>query len=156
MHKYLILIIILCLIGTPFCQTVYAETLEWKETVAIEDQTNIAEGDLLKVKAGTQIKLTNLKSKLNIMGELRVNGSEKKPATIVIPNLLNNASTTSIQEKSLIITNSNLKELEIHPYSVDTGEIVDELKAFRKQYAFVWVVLMGIQIYLVLNRTTYW
>ncbi len=43
-----------------------------------------------------------------------------------------------------------------NPLRVETEEIVDELEAFRKQYAFVWVVLMGIQIYLVLNRTTYW
>ena len=131
MRTDLIAIIIVCLVGTPFCSTAGADTL----------------------KPGTRLELTQ---KMEIRDQLVIRGSEDKPAVILIPNPLRNAKATVVRGPVLLKTNPELKELEIQPYRVDTDEIVDELEAFRQQYAFVWVVLMGIQIYLVLNRTTYW
>ena len=156
MHKYIAFLLIFCLIGLSFCQNVSAETIEWQEEVAIDSKQVINKDNLVKVKPGTKVKFTNLEGELNILGELSASGNDKNPVTITIPNLLSKSSATSIQDQVIIKTSKNLKELEIHPYSVETKEIVDELEAFRKQYAFVWVVLMGIQIYLVLNRSTYW
>ncbi|MBU0672968.1 MAG: hypothetical protein KJ732_08085 [Candidatus Margulisbacteria bacterium] len=91
-----------------------------------------------------------------IVSPFSVQGTNDEPVVIRIPNPLRNCSVITVPDKTIIKTNENLKELEIYPYSVETKEITDELEAFRTQYAFVWVVLMGIQIYLVLNRSTYW
>jgi hypothetical protein len=156
MRRYFVLFLIICLVATPFCRRVSAETMEWQDKVLIRDETTITEKDQIKVKPGTKISFSGIKAKLNIRGQFSVQGNEKNPVTISIPNPLYQARPISFQEQTIIKTNQNLKELEIHPYRVETEEIVDELAAFRKQYAFVWVVLMGIQIYLVLNSSTYW
>lgn len=131
MRTKMIAIIIVCLVGTPFFSAAGADTIQ----------------------PGTRLELTE---KLEIKDQLVVKGSEADPAVISIPNPLRNAASTIVRGPVLLKTGPELKELEIQPYSVETEEIVDELEAFRQQYAFVWVVLMGIQIYLVLNRTTYW
>jgi len=148
--------LIICLSSMPLCGIASAETTEWQREININEETIINEGDLIKVKPGATIRFINSKSKLNIMGQLSISGNDKKPVTLVIPNLLNKLTATSIQEKTLLRSDGNLAELEIYPYRVDTKEVVDELRAFRYQYAFVWTVLMGICFYLVLNRSTYW
>ncbi|MFC1540688.1 hypothetical protein ACFL4J_01465 [Candidatus Margulisiibacteriota bacterium] len=156
MRGYLICLIIASLIGTPFCRAAFAENVDWDKQVAIGHETTIAPANLVRVKPGTKINISGTRGKLIIQGQLSVQGSQADPVTITIPNLLYGARPVSFKDQTVIRTNQDLKELEIHPYSVETEEIVDELEAFRKQYAFVWVVLMGIQIYLVLNRSTYW
>lgn len=156
MRKYVVYLIITSLISLPYCQITEAKTVEWQDNVFIQEETTISQDNQVKVKPGTVIKLANSKSRLNIMGSLSIQGSEQNPAMIVIPNLLSKTKPTLIKDASLLTLNGNLKELEVHPYNVETKEIVDELKAFRYQYAFVWTVLMGICFYLVLNRTEYW
>lgn len=156
MRKFLIYTIITCLLGTGFCRTAAAETTLWENKVNIDQEMTISSQDHVKVKPGTHINLSGSRGRLNIQGQLSAGGSEDKPVIITIPNMIHGTTPTSFQASTLLRTNKNLKELEIHPYSVETKEIVDELAAFRKQYAFVWAVLMGIQIYLVLNRSTYW
>ena len=92
----------------------------------------------------------------NVHERLTLKGSENDPVTIVIPNPLSEYTITSIHDKTMIKTDKNLKELEIYPYTVDTQEGLEELRAFRYQYLFVWTVLMGICFYLVWNRAAYW
>jgi hypothetical protein len=150
MNKYLIPIMIFCLIITPFYQTVGAKTV----TLRVED---LDLGDTaIELEPGDSIKLDASQKELNIPGQLHARGNDKAPVIISIANPLSRADILSIPAETVIKRNRGLKELEIQPYRVETKEIVEELEAFRRQYAFVWVVLMGIQIYLVMNRTQYW
>jgi len=139
-----------CLTSKASAQT------KWPKYVDLEQETTIEQNKTINVMPGSEIKFSNTKSKLNVLGQLNIKGSEKQPVTIIIPNAVKQASPILIQDKTLLETDDKLKELEIYPYQVDTDEIVEELRAFRYQYAFVWTVLMGICFYLVLNRTEYW
>jgi hypothetical protein len=155
-YRYIIYFLILCISTIPFCGNASAQIIEWDKEISIDNKTLIDTESIVKVKPGTKINFIGFKSRLNIMGHFLVSGSEKNPAVISIPNLVAKSSPTSIRKKAILKFSENLKELEIYPYSADTKEIVDELRAFRYQYAFVWTVLMGICFYLVLNRTIYW
>jgi hypothetical protein len=128
MLKPIIHILILSLLTVPFCNISQART----------------------------IRLDKDQSMLNISERLVLKGTENDPVTIIIPNPVNDYIITSIHDRTMIKTDKNLKELEIYPYKVDTEEGLEELRAFRYQYLFVWSVLMGICFYLVLNRTAYW
>jgi|GEM_PF-3185432 len=156
MHKYIIYFLVLCLTLIPFCQTAFAKNIQWQDEVNIDNELIIVKNDSIRIEPGTNIYLTNIKSKLNINGSLIAQGNDRNPVAIIIPNLLHQTSSASLKGSTIIETNNNLKELEIYPYNVDTEEGIEELKAFRRQYAFVWLFLMGVQIYLVLNRTAYW
>ncbi|MBU1026672.1 MAG: hypothetical protein KKA31_02965 [Candidatus Margulisbacteria bacterium] len=152
------LIIYLLVVSLPMvCLTSKASAqTKWPKYVDLEQETTIEQNKTINVMPGSEIKFSNTKSKLNVLGQLNIKGSEKQPVTIIIPNAVKQASPILIQDKTLLETDDKLKELEIYPYQVDTDEIVEELRAFRYQYAFVWTVLMGICFYLVLNRTEYW
>jgi hypothetical protein len=148
----LINFLIVCLVSVPLYGTAAADATEW----SIEEVTTIGEGKIIQVAPGSSIRFKDSKSKLNIFGELRVKGSRKNPSIITMPNPLNRLTAIRVEERTLLRSNAHLKELEIYPYSIETDEALEELRAFRYQYAFVWTVLMGICFYLVINRSTYW
>ncbi|MBU0686327.1 MAG: hypothetical protein KKB81_00540 [Candidatus Margulisbacteria bacterium] len=156
MIKHIAQILIICMALLPFTYEVSAKTVEWEKEVSITDETVIVEKNEVRVKPGTQVKFTGGKSKLEVKGRLLVSGSEDNPAVIIIPNLLNGTTPTPIRQLTVLKLNNNIKELEIYPYDVETDKVIEELQAFRWQYAFVWTVLMGVCFYLVLNKSTYW
>ncbi len=152
------LIVYLLVVSLPLVclsSKVSAQT-KWPRYVDLEQETTIEQNKTINVLPGSEIKFLNTKSKLNVLGRLNIKGSEEKPVTIIIPNAVKQATPVLIKDKTILETDDRLKELEIYPYQVDTDEIIDELRAFRYQYAFVWTVLMGVCFYLVLNRTEYW
>lgn len=140
------------MVSVPLYGTASADATKW----SIEEETTIEGGKIIKLPPGSIIRFKDSKSKLNIFGQLEVKGSKKNPSIIIIPNPLNQLAATRVEEKTLLKPNAHFKELEIYPYEVETKEIIDELQAFRYQYAFIWTVLMGICFYLVMNSTTYW
>ncbi|NQT30335.1 MAG: hypothetical protein HQ596_07165 [Candidatus Saganbacteria bacterium] len=154
--KHLIYFIILSLALMPLCTGAFAKTTTWDGKVSIKNETSINEGDTVNVMPQTTINFENENAKLLISGNLIIEGSENNPATIVIPNFISGITPTPIHQKTILELNEGLQTLEIFPYTVDTQEIKDELKAFRIQYAIVWTTLMVVNFYLVLNRTAYW
>lgn len=153
--KLICYILIVCLLGLPLARSSSAKIDSWHEKVEIGRSTIVEHDSLIRLMPGTKITLSGC-SNLKIKGQIVANGTGAKPVVIAIPNTLNQKDIKTIKGPITIQTNQELKELQIEPYKVDTDEIVSELEAFRNQYAFVWVVLMGVQIYLVMNRTTYW
>lgn len=156
LKKYLIFTLIISLSCLPLCQNSSANTTKWRNEITIDQETIIGPENVIEVNPGARIRLHNGKSKLKIRGTFFVSGTDKKPVTIILPNLVNQLTTRTIDKTTILKTDKNLKELEIYPYSVETEEALDELRAFRYQYAFVWTVLMGICFYLVVNRSSYW
>jgi len=153
--KLICYVLIVCLLGLPLAQSSSARIESWQEKVQIDRSTIVEHDSLIRLMPGTKITLSGC-SNLAIKGQVVASGTDAKPVIIAIPNIIGQTDIKTIKGPITIQTNQELKELQIEPYSIETDEIVSELEAFRNQYAFVWVVLMGVQIYLVMNRTTYW
>ncbi|MBN2058346.1 MAG: hypothetical protein JW782_06090 [Candidatus Saganbacteria bacterium] len=154
MRKALIYSLMTCFLTVTCLGPAAAEDKWYKGSVVKEDLT-IESSDFKHLLPGATLRLEP-GSKLSIKGQLVAVGSEQDPVVISISNPVSKDRITTLNGTTVVTTNTGLKEIEIKPYSVETEEIISELEAFRKQYAFVWVVLMGLQIYLVFNRATYW
>lgn len=139
---------------TILCGPIGAQPVNWPNESVIDHERLIPSDETVNVAPGSTIRFSD--HQLKILGQLVVQGRGDAPTAIIIPNLLNLTTAEVINRPVNLKLSSNLKELEIYPYSVDTKEIVDELRAFRYQYALVWTVLMAINFYLVLNKSKYW
>jgi hypothetical protein len=149
-------LLIICLSVTLTARPSGAKSMQQGKDVVIEKQVVIEANESIELKPGTKLIFPTPDSKLTIKGKLKISGTEKEPSIIVIPNLLTGTDPIPVRQETLLKLDPNLRELEIYPYQVDTDEVVDELRAFRYQYAFVWTVLMAINFYLVMNKTEYW
>jgi hypothetical protein len=152
MRKYLVCLLIVSLITVP----AFARSTPWKGSLSVSEETVIPKGRTVRAYPGTRILFSSSQGKINVRGKLLASGEENNPVVFVIPNFASTANAVSIHDKTVLKMNAHTKELEIYPYDVETEEIIDELRAFRYQYAFVWTVLMGVCFYLVLNKSTYW
>ena len=127
--------------GEPKSGTLSSDE-RWSGVIHLTGDVIIPEDVTLFIDSGTVIKLADYdetsggrypdRCELIVYGKLKIDGDKNNKITFV--------SKRGISP-ILVPLNPGIKNVMVKPYKVDTESLRDEFRAFRWQYAILWVVL---------------